>query len=244
MASRDEGPSMGGRGKCAPIGADAPLEVWINCGRLELVVQTAILRAPDLVLTLKALPEPGRISVWLRTLHPAVLLLDAAVPGDSLLAWLAALRSQTTDLPVVILYEPPQPLSVRDILRLGITGCLPLHAPPAAYLKTIHAVSSGEMWLPRRVLSQALAISMDQAATNTGTVPETSTPAAGYALLTPRERSVEDLVSRGLSNKEVARQLRISEDTVKKHLKNVFGKLGVHRRAHLRTTVVAPAGRP
>ena len=60
--------------------------------------------------------------------------------------------------------------------------------------------------------------------------------------LTPRERQAVELLREGLSNKQIARQLGVGEDTVKKHLQNVFAKLGVHRRALVALGRLAPAG--
>jgi DNA-binding NarL/FixJ family response regulator len=51
------------------------------------------------------------------------------------------------------------------------------------------------------------------------------------ALLTPRQRDVFDLIVRGMSNKEIARSLQLAEGTVKIHIKALFAKLGVRRRA-------------
>ncbi len=54
---------------------------------------------------------------------------------------------------------------------------------------------------------------------------------SGIAALSPRERSILGLIGQGQSNKEIARVLRIAPETVKSHVKNMFAKLGVERRA-------------
>jgi len=54
--------------------------------------------------------------------------------------------------------------------------------------------------------------------------------------LTARERQILQLVRAGLTNKEVGRHLGIEADTVKKHLRNMYTKLGVHRRVQMLTT--------
>jgi DNA-binding NarL/FixJ family response regulator len=53
------------------------------------------------------------------------------------------------------------------------------------------------------------------------------------SLLSQRERQIVPLLAEGLTNKEIAQKLKISGETVKKHLKNVFDKLGVHRRTQV-----------
>ncbi|HEU0201738.1 MAG TPA: helix-turn-helix domain-containing protein [Burkholderiaceae bacterium] len=60
---------------------------------------------------------------------------------------------------------------------------------------------------------------------------ETGTDLDATRSLTRREREIVELLRQGFTNKEIGRQLGIMEDTVKKHLQAVFGKLGVHRRA-------------
>jgi DNA-binding CsgD family transcriptional regulator len=79
-----------------------------------------------------------------------------------------------------------------------------------------------------------------QFATATGAVERTApSPTAGgtfstqkiNAMLTPRQRDVFDLIVQGMSNKEIARTLQLGEGTVKIHIKALFAKLGVRRRA-------------
>jgi DNA-binding CsgD family transcriptional regulator len=62
--------------------------------------------------------------------------------------------------------------------------------------------------------------------------------------LTPREVQIVELVRRGCSNKEIALALGVVEDTVKKHLQSVFGKLGVRRRALVALSSTHPASGP
>jgi DNA-binding CsgD family transcriptional regulator len=73
----------------------------------------------------------------------------------------------------------------------------------------------------------------------TATEPDVSSVTAGAilspqridAVLTPRQRDVFELIVQGMSNKEIARNLQLGEGTVKIHIKRLFAKLGVHRRA-------------
>ena len=69
------------------------------------------------------------------------------------------------------------------------------------------------------------------AASRSARPTDSPVPAAAAEVLSPRERHVLDLVSSGQSNKEIARSLGISPETVKQHLKKVFAKLGVANRA-------------
>ena len=82
------------------------------------------------------------------------------------------------------------------------------------------------------------ALSLSAPAAAAATEPSTSTMTAGAtssqqieAILTPRQRDVFELIVQGMSNKEIARNLRLAEGTVKIHIKALFAKLGVRRRA-------------
>jgi LuxR family maltose regulon positive regulatory protein len=70
--------------------------------------------------------------------------------------------------------------------------------------------------------------------------------AAAVSTLTPRERSIVELIGQGRSNKEIARILAITPETVKSHMKHIFTKLGVERRAEAvyRTRNLGPASDP
>lgn len=71
-----------------------------------------------------------------------------------------------------------------------------------------------------------------------------SAPAPVLASLSPREREVLDLLARGLSNKELARELSVSGNTVKTHLANLYAKLGVSRRTQALAVAQALGQRP
>ena len=84
-------------------------------------------------------------------------------------------------------------------------------------LDAVHAVVEGNVWLPP-VLQARVASALHE---------------AGQRRLTPRELDVVRHVAMGLRNADIARRLFISEETVKAHLSNVFGKLGVRDRTEL-----------
>jgi DNA-binding NarL/FixJ family response regulator len=100
-------------------------------------------------------------------------------------------------------------------------------------VRTITAVAGNDVSLPRTMLVRALseAESLRASMRPAGSASRGSN--AIRTLLTRRERQILRLVQFGLTNKEVGRQLAIQEDTVKKHLRNVYAKLGVHRRVQL-----------
>lgn len=104
----------------------------------------------------------------------------------------------------------------------GVSGLFLKHSPPAQLIEAIHKVASGEMWLDSRAVRSLVAGAQDKAAEQ---------QAAQY--LTPRERSVLKAVFEGLTNKEIAAQLQISESSVKAVLQQLFDKSGVRTRSQL-----------
>ena len=132
---------------------------------------------------------------------------------------------------MLVLWDEISHSLVADVLRNRFNGFLLTTSPPEICLKAIRAVCNGELWLSRASLAMAVADMLRlPSPVNLGASVEWPGADAPEAL-TPREVQVVELLRRGCINKEIARELGIMEDTVKKHLQSVFGKLGVHRRA-------------
>lgn len=104
----------------------------------------------------------------------------------------------------------------------GASGVFLKHSPPAQLIEAIHKVTSGDMWLDSRAVRSFVA------GANVRTEAE---PAAQP--LTPRERNVLKAVFEGLTNKEIAANLQISESSVKAVLQQLFDKTGVRTRSQL-----------
>jgi DNA-binding NarL/FixJ family response regulator len=104
----------------------------------------------------------------------------------------------------------------------GASGIFLKHSPPAELIEAIYKVARGEMWLDSRAIRSVIAGA-------TGRLdPERSSES-----LTPRERAVLKGVFEGLSNKEIAPRLGISESSVKAVLQQLFDKTGVRTRGQL-----------
>jgi DNA-binding NarL/FixJ family response regulator len=106
--------------------------------------------------------------------------------------------------------------------QAGAAGLFLKHSPPAQLIEAIHKVTSGEMWLDPRAVRSLVAGVHDKS-------EEQQTAQS----LTPRERSVLKAVFEGLTNKEIAGNLQISESSVKAALQQLFDKTGVRTRSQL-----------
>jgi len=99
----------------------------------------------------------------------------------------------------------------------------------------VDAVERGEIWIQRKLVDALLAT----LTTMRKSVPRETLFGGRLTTLTPRERQVGELITRGASNKEIASQLNISERTVKAHLTEMFRDLRVSDRLQLALTLSA-----
>lgn len=176
-------------------------------------------------------PEPRLLLPSLQRHRPDVLLLDEAILAELDARSLAQVQACCAKVRVLLVGQEVHPRLAEELLRHRFHGFLSGACSAEACLEAARAVSRGELWLPRALLGRAVSHLMQSCMFDTA--PLTAEPhlrrEAGGAL-TGRETQIVEFVRQGLTNKEIERRLGIMEDTVKKHLQGVFGKLGVRRR--------------
>jgi DNA-binding NarL/FixJ family response regulator len=151
-----------------------------------------------------------------QTLHPDVVLMDLLLPKLDGLAATAIIHQKMPETKVLALTNGlGGGTSVMETLRAGASGYLLKDTPASELYKAIKVVAQGQTYLPSQI-SRSL-------------VEEIQTPVSEP--LTEREKDVLRLLVQGHSNKEIARHLHIAEETVKTHIKRIYGKLGVQSRA-------------
>lgn len=155
-----------------------------------------------------------------------LIILDLAMPGMNGLTGLEVMRSRFPEVPVVILSGTYHRSEVMNALDRGAHGYIPKTLSGKAMINALKLVVSGEKYIPSIIFSDAQAGSAD----SRGLVGGTFSGDSPLQRLTPRERDVLALLSKGHANKEIARQLGLKEVTVKVHLKGVFRKLGAANR--------------
>lgn len=159
--------------------------------------------------------------------EPDVLLLDLAMPKLPGLEAMRAIMSKTPRVKIVLLTSTISTQQVIEALQIGARGVVLKDSVAEDLGEAIRAVTSGDYWIGgERVVNllQALHGLMQQAAA----VPERKTFG-----LTARELEVVQCIVEGCSNKDIAKQFNISEETVKRHLSNTFDKTGVSTRLEL-----------
>ena len=147
-----------------------------------------------------------------RELRPDVVLMDISMPGMSGIEATRLIKADRPDAVVVVLTAATDHNRVLDAVEAGAVGYLVKDADPAALVDGIRAAADGDSPLDPRAARHVLH-------------GRPTRPA-----LTDRESEVLRLVSEGLANKVIARQLSISEKTVKSHLTRVFAAIGVTDR--------------
>ena len=157
-------------------------------------------------------------------------LLDLHMPQADGLPWIARLRQRFPDAPLVVVSADERAADVRALIELGVAGFIPKSDSAAVILQAVRLVLSGGTYVPMRLL----ALSSAAAARGHGT------PAAGNGNgdgtdaavpgLTPRQDEVLRLLAQGFPNKLIARDLGLSEGTVKVHLLAIYRVLNARNR--------------
>ena len=147
-------------------------------------------------------------------LRPDVILLDLRMPGADGVSALHGLREAGNPARVLVITSFTEPAAVLPAVRAGASGYVYKDIDPPALAAAIRSVHAGHVLLHPDVA---------RLLTAGDTRP-------GPADLTARERDVLAEVARGRSNREIARELSLSEKTVKTHVSAILGKLGVQDR--------------
>jgi len=132
-----------------------------------------------------------------------------------------------TSVRVILLTAAAEKKQIVEALQLGARGVVLKDSATQLLLKSIHTVMSGEYWVGRESVSNLVQY-LRNLVQSFG--EESKQKKFG---LTPRELEIVSAVVAGYSNKEIAEYFKISEDTVKHHLSNIFDKLGVSTRLEL-----------
>ncbi|HET7206158.1 MAG TPA: response regulator transcription factor [Terriglobales bacterium] len=163
-----------------------------------------------------------------RQLKPDILLLDLAMPKHPGLEALRELSSGSPDsVRVILLTAAAEKGQIVEALQFGARGVVLKDSATQLLLKAIHAVMAGEYWVGRESVSNLVQYlrTLVQASDDSARKKKFG--------LTPRELEIVSAVVAGFANKEIAEYFKISEDTVKHHLSNIFDKLGVSTRLEL-----------
>jgi DNA-binding NarL/FixJ family response regulator len=192
------------------IGEDHPLMLDALVARLS--------GEPDIEVVATACNGQAVLDAWEQH-APDVVLVDHHMPDMTGVDVTLEITRRDPNARVVVLSAFDEPALVVTALRAGATGYLVKSIAGAQLVDAVHAASRGELLLgpsaTRAIVSEV----------------RNPSPSRGDGRLSARETEVLSLVSLGLTNADVGKQLHVSPDTVKTHLERTFAKLGVNDRA-------------
>ncbi len=161
---------------------------------------------------------------------PRILVLDLELPGLDGARGVAALRRASPGTRITVLSAVVSDELEIALFKLGVRGCARRDTDPQLLKRIVLAIEQGEMWIRRAIMPRLVD---ELGARNRPDIYPPSAAGDELALLTEREREIVRLIGNGESNKEIARELCITERTVKAHLTGIFRKLGVADRVRL-----------
>ena len=153
--------------------------------------------------------------------HYDLILLDYTMPGMNGLDGLQFLLERPDTPPVALISGIAEPEVALRAMQLGAQGFLQKSRPARSLLSAIRFMAAGERFLPVDV---ALATVSGQKPLEQGSAKDPD------LTLTPRETEVLAALCRGLTNKEIARSMNLSEPTIKLHIKTLYRRLGASNR--------------
>ncbi|MDH6371230.1 DNA-binding NarL/FixJ family response regulator [Paenibacillus sp. PastF-3] len=170
-------------------------------------------------------------------LQPDIILMDLHMPVMNGIETAKQLRISHPQVKIIVLTSFSDQDHVLPAIRVGIKGYLLKDIEPEALVVAIRKVHSGQVELHSEAASQLMNLmaastpeQLDVSNPDLNGSSTTSAITTGSELLTPREQEVLDLIALGMSNKEIASKLVITEKTVKTHVSHVLGKLNLSDR--------------
>jgi DNA-binding NarL/FixJ family response regulator len=175
-------------------------------------IATLVGAEPDMELVAQA--STGQEAIEQFRLHqPDVTLMDLQMPGMNGIEAMIAIRSEFLNARIIVLTTYAGDVQVTRALKAGARAYILKGRLAGELLETIRAVHAGQKRIPPEVAAELA-------------------EHAGESGLTEREMEVLRLIAAGNANKEIAAQLSIVEETVKRHVTGILAKLGANDRTH------------
>ena len=159
---------------------------------------------------------------FLKIDRPRIILMDISMPNLDGLEATSRIKHLYPEITVIMLTMHRTESHVLQAIKAGASGYLLKESPRREVLDTIYAASSGEVLISASLLRSAMTYAMQPNAKSNLEIEA----------LTPREHQALTLIANGNTNKEIAQQLEISPETVKKIVQNVIAKLHASDRTH------------
>ncbi len=187
----------------------------------------SLLQAAGMTVVGQAGDGKSAVSEALR-LRPDLVLLDVNMPEGGGLYALKEIHSRLPETRIVMLTVADDSDTLLEAITSGASGYLLKSLNAKGFLASLEALQRGEAAITRSTTTQLI-----NALAKRGSVRPQESELTPVDILTERELELLQLVARGFSNKMIAQELHISENTVKYHLKNIFQKTNLQNRTEV-----------
>lgn len=160
-----------------------------------------------------------------RIIRPDFILIDIEMPKLNGIEAVKVIKSEFPSIKIIVLTISEKDLNLYQALKFGADGYLLKNLEIEELIKLIYDVEAGQTVISPQIAGRVLKELTD-------VLPSMEKPNK-YQKLTEREREVLQLVAKGISNKQIAERITISENTVKKHLRNILHKLQLKNRVEI-----------
>ena len=172
--------------------------------------------------------EDGKMAAELvKETDPDILLLDLLMPNLPGLEALRAITTAGSKVRTVLLCSAISAKQVLEALQLGARGVV-LKKRVVELLPALDAVMTGQYWIESQSVSNVVQVVQRLSAAS----PQPSLSQGRFGL-TAREIEIISFITQGCMNRDIANSLSITEETVKRHLTNIFNKVGMSNRLEL-----------
>jgi two-component system, NarL family, nitrate/nitrite response regulator NarL len=161
------------------------------------------------------------------TIKPDILILELELFDKSSHEVLHSLRNSQQKIKIVLLLADIKNEQAAEAFNSGTRGIILKESATTSLFGCINAVMEGQYWIPGKGKSDLPVLQK-----NPHPSPGAKTPPAKFGL-TKREMQILGLAVAGRTNRDIAKRIAISEQTVKHHLTNIFDKVGVYNRLEL-----------
>ena len=224
--------SAGKTAPAAPAAATIRIVVADDHPVVRFGVRNMLLNEPGFEVVGEAEDGDDAITQTIE-LEPDILLLDLLMPRLPGLEAMRAIMTKSPRVKIMLLTSTISTQQIIEALQIGARGIVLKNSVAGDLTQALRAVLGGDYWIGGERVANLLK-ALQQLTAQAAALPERKT----YGL-TPRELEVVTCIVEGCSNRDIAKQFSISEETVKRHLSNVFDKTGVSTRLELALFAIA-----